>query len=91
MTNIINVEHYEQRCPRLGSPVTFNYCFKGGDNGQPCWKTADCWWEYFDVMAYLKENLPEEAVNRLSDAKPKPKIVNLVELIEQAKRRIQKE
>ncbi len=91
MRNTINIEHYEQRCPRLGNPVTFNYCFKDGDNGHPCWKIADCWWESFDVMTYLKENLPEEAVTRLTNAKPKPKIVSLVELIAQAKSRNRKE
>ncbi len=87
--NNINTEHYEQRCPRLGNPVSFSYCFKDSGSDQPCWKIADCWWEYFDVMTYLRENLPGEVVNRLITSRPKHKIVSLIELIEQAKSRNQ--
>jgi len=89
MTKNTDIENYERRCPRLGHPVLFDYCFKNGDNHQPCWKIADCWWEYFDVMAYLKANLPEETVNRIINTRPKPKMVSLIELIEQAKSRNQ--
>ncbi len=87
--NNIDIEHYEQRCPRLGNPVSFSYCLKDGDKGQPCWKIADCWWEYFDVMTYLRENLPEKIVDRLINTRPKQKITSLIELIEQAKKRNQ--
>ena len=84
-------DHYEQRCPRLGGPVGFNYCRTCGDNSQTCWKIMDCWWEYFDVKSYLQENLPEETFNSLLNAKPKPKVLNLIELIEAAKNRIKTE
>jgi hypothetical protein len=76
-----------RRCPRLGGPVSFQYCRACSDDGLPCWKTFDCWWEYFDVVAYLKKNLSEENFNRLAGKEPKPKITSLIELIEQAKKR----
>ena len=80
-------DKYEQRCPRLGGPVGFNYCLQCEVNKKPCWKIRDCWWEYFDVDAYLQANLPEEIYSQLIEAKPKPKMVTLVEMIEAAKKR----
>jgi hypothetical protein len=67
----------ERRCPRLGGPVSFGYCRTNGEDGLPC----------FDVVEYLKKSLPEDTFKRLVNAKPKPKMVSLVELIEQAKNR----
>ena len=76
----------ERRCPRLGGPVSFNYCIKCDDAHQPCFKIIDCWWETFDVVRYLKDHLPEEQFNQLNTAKPRPKIASLVELIDKAKK-----
>jgi len=75
------------RCPRLGGPVSFRYCMSSGDDSRPCWKIFDCWWEYFDVVTYLKKNLAEKEFNMLLRAKPKPKISSLVDLIQQARER----
>jgi hypothetical protein len=77
----------EQRCPRLGGPVSFGYCRTNDENGSPCWKIFGCWWECFDVVEHLKNSLPEETFQSLVNAKPKSKMVSLVELIEQAKNR----
>jgi hypothetical protein len=76
----------ERRCPRLGGPVPFRYCMIGGDDRQPCHHIFDCWWETFDIVQYLKDNLPADQFNRLMEARPRPKIVSLVELIEKAKK-----
>jgi hypothetical protein len=76
-----------RRCPRLGNPVPFDYCEICGDDQQPCFKILDCWWEYFDVVQYLKENLTKDQFNQLVQARPKPKITSLIELIEQARKR----
>ncbi len=76
-----------RRCPRLGNAVPFDYCEVCGDNQQPCFKILDCWWEYFDVVQYMQDNLPPDQFKRLMEARPKPKIASLVELIEQAKQR----
>ena len=75
-----------RRCPRLGNPVPFHYCKICGDERQPCFKILDCWWEYFDVVQYLKDNMSEAQFDRLMKARPKPKVTSLVELIEQAKK-----
>jgi hypothetical protein len=76
-----NKDQLETRCPRLGGPVTFQYCRRFAENDLPCWKVFDCWWEIFDVAGFMKEILPETDFQKLMDSKPKPKIVSLVELI----------
>ncbi|QTA79503.1 Uncharacterized protein dnl_17740 [Desulfonema limicola] len=78
-------DNFERRCPRLGNPVKFAYCRTCGDKNTFCQKTADCWWEYFDIISYLKNTLPEDEFKALAAAKPKPKITSLMELIAQAK------
>jgi hypothetical protein len=76
-----------RRCPRLGNSVPFDYCEVCGDDQQPCFKILDCWWEHFDVVQYLKDNLTENQFNHLMAARPKPKVTSLIELIEQARKR----
>jgi hypothetical protein len=77
----------ERRCPRLGGPVTFRYCRFAGSDRSMCWKIADCWWERFDVMTYLRGILSEPELNALLAKRPKQKVSSIIELIEQARRR----
>jgi len=79
----------QRRCPRLGGPVFFEYCRTSEENLQPCLKIIDCWWESFDIISYINNNFSEEICRELFQARPKPKINHLVELIEAAKRRIE--
>ena len=79
-------EALRRRCPRLGHEVLFSYCLGCGQDGAPCLKTADCWWEQFDVVAFLKAHFSEKTVDRLLNPQPQPKITGILELIEQAKR-----
>jgi len=76
----------ERRCPRLGGQVPFGYCRRGGEGGEPCFRIVDCWWETFDVVRYLKDNLPADQFQALMDARPRPKIASLVELAEKARK-----
>ncbi len=81
-------DRLERRCPRLGGPVSFYYCRTSGEEKDlPCFKIIDCWWEYFDVEPFLKNNMDQDRFDRLVQAKPKPKIQSIVELIEQARKR----
>ena len=74
-----------RHCPRLGGSVTLGYCLRC-EQQRPCPKTIDCWWETFDIVRYLQEHLPAEHFEALLQARPKPKIASLVELIEKAKK-----
>ena len=80
-------DNLEIRCPRLGSVIPFRYCLISGEDSLPCFKIMDCWWEIFDVDAYLKANLPADVYNSLLSARPKPKVASIVEIAEQAKRK----
>ena len=73
------------RCPRLGHQLVFSYC-RSENNGLPCFKVLDCWFEHFNVQEYLTAELePEEWKNIVNRPGPK-KVQSLIELIEQAKK-----
>ena len=78
-------EELETRCPRLGGTVPFRYCMAPGDPA-PCYKILDCWWEVFDVAAYLKARLPEETLDRLFKDRKQPNRLNtILELVDKFK------
>ncbi len=77
-----------RRCPRLGGPVKFSYCMQAGD-GKPCFKTLDCWWEIFDVRKYLEKIMSPDDLAALSCQQPEPKVASLLEVIRQAKQRLE--
>ena len=83
-------DHLERRCPRLGGQISFKYCRLHGGEQLLCWKIFDCWWEFFDIVAYLREHLSDEAFGQLRNSRPKPKVTSLIELIDQAKKRTKK-
>ena len=74
----------EVRCPRLGGPVTFEYC-RVERRDLPCARAVSCWRAYFDVEQYFLDLLGPEDFDKCFSAEPQPKIVTLVELIERAR------
>ncbi|MFW5839281.1 MAG: hypothetical protein ACOCZE_01745 [Planctomycetota bacterium] len=80
-----NHDQRRQRCRRLGHQVPFSYCRAPGSD-LPCPKIADCWYEQFDVTAWLRENFSEDQIARIT-APAKDKRLSLVELIQQAQKR----
>ena len=77
-----------RRCPRLGGPVSFEYCRSCEQDRRPCWKVFDCWWERFDIVSHMKTCLSPEQFERLVESRPKPKMDSLLALIAQAKKNI---
>lgn len=75
----------EIRCPRLGHQINFDYC-KSENSGLPCFKTLDCWHHHFDVHTFLKQTMTPEEFNKVFVSQNKPKVLSLMELIEQAKK-----
>ena len=75
----------EIRCPRLGHQIHFSYC-RSENRGLPCFKTLDCWHPYFDVHRFLKQTLTEEQFKKVFVKKGPPKILSLIEIIEQAQK-----
>ncbi|MFW6080333.1 MAG: hypothetical protein ACOC7W_00355 [Desulfosalsimonas sp.] len=80
------IESLEIRCPRLGSIIPFRYCLISGERDMPCFKILDCWWEIFDVEAYLRKNLPEGVFRNLIGAQPRPKVASIVEIAEKVRK-----
>ena len=77
------------RCPRLGHQIYFSYC-RIENNGLPCFKTFDCWYQHFQVEEFLRNELSEEEWEKISGKQVKPKVLSLLEMIEQAKKSKQK-
>ena len=72
------------RCPRLGHQIPFSYCLH--ESGKlPCFKILDCWHNYFQVEKYLKETLTTEEWENTFFTSGQPKILTLIELIQQVK------
>jgi hypothetical protein len=55
--------------------------------GLPCFKTLDCWFDHFLVEEHLRQELTSDEWEKIFAKPPKPKMLSLVELIEQAKKR----
>jgi hypothetical protein len=76
----------ETRCRRLGHTVSFAYCrTQEGQTVCPC--ILDCWWQIFDVQAFLKEYLTDEEFARLAERQPAEKVTTLLDLIRKAQER----
>jgi hypothetical protein len=75
-------------CRMLGHHVPFWYCRNVPGNDSMCPKIRDCWFMKIPVDEYILNFREEEAATK---APPPPKVLSLVELIEQAKARKQKE
>ena len=73
------------RCPKLGHQITFTYC-RSESMGLPCFKILDCWFDQFLVEEYLRKELKPEDWDKVFDRPQKPKVLSLLELIEEAKR-----
>ncbi len=81
-----NPDRRERRCPRLGGDVEFSYCKIGGEDRSPCFKIFDCWWEIFDVVAHMKEIMPEERFKETVEKKPRPKVASIVEMVREIRK-----
>jgi len=79
----------QRRCPRLGGTIDFAYCRTQGDGGLPCFKVLDCWWEIFDVVGFFRSRLSRADFQKIVAARPKPKITSILEIVEDAKKRLE--
>ena len=75
------------RCRRLGHELAFGYC-RQETGGKPCRLILDCWWERFDVRSFLHAHLSAETMAEVewaSASPPPPKVLSLLDMIQQAK------
>jgi hypothetical protein len=87
---ITDNDERETRCRRLGHAVSFRYCrAQEGETVCPC--VLDCWWEVFDVQAFLREHLTPEEFARLAEPSGGDKVTTLLDLIRKARQRASEE
>jgi hypothetical protein len=82
-------DDYKIRCPRLGHQIFYSYC-RVENQGLPCFKTLDCWYDHFLVEECLREELSPEKWEKVFVRSTKTKMGSLLELIEQAKKEKEK-
>ena len=87
--NIPPEDDFKIRCRKLGQQIHFSYC-RRENNGIPCLKTLDCWFLFFRVEGYLRRELTPEEFMEAFERPQKPKMLSLVELIEQAQKMTKK-
>jgi len=56
------------------------------NNALPCHKSLDCWYRYFPVSQFLRQELTEMEWEKIFNQTPRPKILNILESIEKAKK-----
>ncbi len=83
-------EEYRIRCPRLGHQIHFAYC-RAENQGLPCFKVLDCWYDHFLVEEFLRTELTPEQWEGVLGKPPRPKLLSLVELAQQARKRQQED
>ena len=82
-------DHEECYCRILGHHLTFSYC-RSCQEGVPCFKVLDCWFDRFDVGKFIEDNYTAEEIVRFLQP-PKPKVQTLLALIRQAQKRMKEE
>ncbi len=91
MTDSVNNPPFEDvqiRCPKLGGPVSFEYCRIEG-RPHPCQKSIKCWSFHFDAEAFFREILSPEEFDECFLEPPPSKVTTLIELIEQARKSLE--
>jgi hypothetical protein len=83
--NIPPGDDYLIRCPKLGHQIAFAYC-RSENNGLPCLKALDCWFDHFPVEEYFRGALSQEEWERVFEGPPRPKMHTLLELIERTQK-----
>ncbi len=79
----------EGYCRILGHHLRFSYC-RSCQEGMPCFKILDCWFEKIDVQKFIEENYSAEEIERFLQT-PKPKMQTLMTLIQRAQERMQRD
>lgn len=81
---------FQIRCAKLGHQIPFSYCRKE-NFGLPCPRILICWHPYFDVEAYLRQELSPEEWRDTFERPGKTKVQSILELIEEVQKRKKRE
>lgn len=85
------IDQYDKQegyCKILGHFLTFDYC-RSSNEGLPCSKVLDCWFQQFEIREFILSNYTDEERKRIFEP-PKPKVLTLSEILDQAQKRLKK-
>jgi len=74
----------QQYCRMLGHKVPFAYC-RSMNNELPCRNTLDCWKNVFPVEDFVNHFYSKEEISLFLEP-PKPKLAQIFEIMEKAKK-----
>ncbi|MBU2511147.1 hypothetical protein KJ966_07405 [bacterium] len=74
----------EGYCRQLGHTIPFKYC-RTQQNGIPCSKLRDCYFERIPIQDFIDNNFSAEEKHAMVSVRP-PKLQSILELIEKAKK-----
>ncbi len=78
-------EQYDEKqgyCRMLGHTLSFRYC-RVMHTGLPCHNILNCWFERFDIEAFVGENYSTEELLDIFTP-PRKKMETIVEVVNQA-------
>jgi len=67
----------------LGHTLAFRYC-RTMNSGLPCHNILNCWFERFDIKAFMSAHYSEEELKTIFQ-QPKMKIATMLEVINKVK------
>ena len=80
-------EQYDEKngyCRMLGHTLAFKYC-RVMNEGLPCHNILNCWFERFEVEAFIAENYSKEEQQTVFQP-PKTRIAAMTEAVEKVKK-----
>lgn len=77
---------FQIRCRKLGHQIDFSYC-RQENLGIPCAKSLDCWFSYFDVEQYLRQELSEDQWRQAFEQPPQSKLSSILDILEQVQQK----
>jgi len=81
----LRLDNEEIYCRKLGHHLAFKYC-RTEREGFPCSKILDCWFEKIPIEEFVRKNYSKAEIAAIA-APSRPKMMTLIDLIEQAKKR----
>lgn len=82
------IEKYDEKegyCRMLGHFIPFRYC-RTMNERLPCRTILDCWFARLPIREFIEDNYSQEEQQRIFTP-PKPKLVSLAEIVENAQKK----
>lgn len=87
----MRLDYYDKeeiRCPRVGGYVNFKFC-RMENNFLPCRWVINCWSQRIEIQDFINEHYDKEDLEKIFQP-PRPKMESLLDLVERAKKNIDK-